>query len=108
MSRFPIRNSTSATLPTEDEDGDGRCAFAKNFLAQQYFQYKVFEPYSRFGVGGIAMVWRRPDLPLPIEMEVLLSITYGAPKCLIRGDSPRSLGRALTGHHPLKELPLEP
>jgi hypothetical protein len=40
-----------ATLPTEDGKWSLRF-FAKNFLAQQYFQYKTEEAYSRFGVGG--------------------------------------------------------
>jgi len=49
-----------ATLPTADGKWSLRF-FAKNFLAQQYFQYKVSEPYSRFGVGGMPQ-WFGGDL----------------------------------------------
>jgi iron complex outermembrane receptor protein len=49
-----------ATLPTEDGKWSLRF-FAKNFLAQQYFQYKIASAYARYGVGG-APQWLGADL----------------------------------------------
>jgi iron complex outermembrane receptor protein len=49
-----------ATLPTEDGKWSARF-FAKNFLAQKYFQYKVGGASNVFGVGG-APQWFGGDI----------------------------------------------
>ena len=49
-----------ATLPTEDGKWSLRF-FAKNFLAQKYYQYKVGNAANVFGVGG-APQWFGGDL----------------------------------------------
>jgi iron complex outermembrane recepter protein len=54
-----------ASLPTQD----GKWSlgfFAKNFLAQQYFQYKIASAYARYGVGG-APQWFGGDLTYHFE-----------------------------------------